>query len=450
MTSSMPCDGHWCTEPTWQQTRRLLYHKSPKGADPAYARPFFIPILLHIEGHIDVLRLQEALNAVVVRHEALRYLFHEHPGRGWRVTSTEHFCIPLTKVSPSSAIGQAMWNGDNLAGLLGVSARFAISKPIHLASYLSSDGNAHRLLMVVDHLIADWHSVMIICRDLADFYRRNVKAADVEPDRTGRAAIANIALACAKASVPEELSDLAREMRASSQVAWVDLPVRQSWEVPRQDAVATLAALTFGPDELDRVCVSWRSTRFSWLIAAVMLSLRERSSNPGYIYIYPSLREVLDGSDTSRDTVGWLGGTGLLQFRPTDATGMDLVRKCMLATAEVMDKGWAVCERLSAYTRLNDRAAAKPSVCVENNYRASQLWDFGTASAAALLNARPWVSIRGRLSFGLMAEAEGMYVRISHEPERFDPALIEHLAARTAWHLEEMFSNARQLDTSRD
>jgi hypothetical protein len=427
----------WCSDPTPQQRRRLQ-HFSAYRAEGIPARVFVIPLLVEFSGTLDVARLERALSALVVRHEALRYLFHEHVAGRWRVTSGEAGEVRLTVVDPVSDIGQAIWTADIGTKTLEQLINFRPGSVEHMVAYFCGHGDTHRLLLLVDHLVADGDSCELLLRDLAQFYRDNVTAGAVTPDVAGREGIGEFAAVCDATTLPERIMPLAEEMKAHTALAWVDLPVLQSWDVPQRDAAITDNPLPFDLEQLDAACVSANCTRFSALMTAAHVALREHSTGPGYIYLYPSLRELFDLTET----VGWFSGMAVVELEPAGLDLAELRRRYNSALGGALTDGWAISEHLHAYARTHERLPSRPSVSVHHIAESGErTWDFGTCQARELPTQQPRVPVRGRICIGLATAPDGIALRLLSEPGRFDQRVIDSLGRAAAHFLTAMVTD---------
>jgi hypothetical protein len=380
-------------------------------------------------------RLALALSTVVRRHEALRYLFHEHGEGSWRVTSTESDAFGLSEVDPESETGEIIWDaavgGDVLARLVDFGPRRAE----HLAAYLTRRGDRRRLLLVVDHMVADARACDVLLADVAEAFRKQTEPAGVVPDTAGRSGIVNMRAACDLATIPESMRPLAQVMREKSAFAWVDLPAILSWDEPQRDAIVTDVPMPFDMRAFERACAANRCTRFAALTTATHFALREISSEPGYLYLYPSVRELfgVDG------TVGWFSGMAVLELEPAGVDGANLRRRYTKAIARAVTDGWAISEQLHAYARTPERLPTRPSVTVDPVVEPSErIWDFGTCLAREIATQQPRVPVRGRICFGMAVLGENAALRLLSEPGRYSSGLIDGLARSAAAALTAM------------
>ncbi|WP_198348145.1 non-ribosomal peptide synthetase [Plantactinospora sp. KBS50] len=121
------------------------------------------PLLIHLEltlrGTLDRAALQHALDALVARHEPLRTVFSQSRG------------VPVATVWPQANLPiQPLADGETPAPALSI----ATKQPPLMAAYLARTGpDEHVLTLVLHHLVADGWSLMVLSREIAEFYQRH-------------------------------------------------------------------------------------------------------------------------------------------------------------------------------------------------------------------------------------------------------------------------------------
>jgi mycobactin peptide synthetase MbtE len=126
------------------------------------------PLLIHLEltlrGALDTAALQHALDALVARHEPLRTVFSQARG------------VPVATVWPQASVPiQPLAAGQVPAPELSIGTK----QPPLMAAYLARTGPAeHVLTLVLHHLAADGWSLMVLSREIAEYYQR-YRAGDV-------------------------------------------------------------------------------------------------------------------------------------------------------------------------------------------------------------------------------------------------------------------------------
>jgi amino acid adenylation domain-containing protein len=143
-----------------QQRLWFLSQLEPNSALYNISRAF------RLEGALDIDRLQQAVRAVVARHEVLRTTFVE-TDRG-----------PLQVVAPELDLPLQMCNvpwlpGDEVERLIALEAErpfnLAVGPLLRVTVFVASD-HEHVLLLSIHHAIADSWSVSLFFRDLAACY----------------------------------------------------------------------------------------------------------------------------------------------------------------------------------------------------------------------------------------------------------------------------------------
>ncbi|MES4909614.1 MULTISPECIES: amino acid adenylation domain-containing protein, partial [unclassified Streptomyces] len=145
---------------SFAQERLWFLHKL-EGPSPTYN----MALALRLSGDLDRSALEEAVNDVIARHEALRTVFREVDGRPCQLVLTpDQARLPLVGVPADE---------DGLHRLLNEAARhgFDLSTDIPLHGFLFELGEQSSVLMLVIHHIAgDGWSMAPLARDLVAAY----------------------------------------------------------------------------------------------------------------------------------------------------------------------------------------------------------------------------------------------------------------------------------------
>ncbi|MGY4490645.1 amino acid adenylation domain-containing protein [Pseudomonas sp. TE3610] len=126
---------------------------------------------LHLRGLLDVGSLGQALTALVSRHEVLRSRFIEsHAGLQQQVAAVTPVALPVSDLRglTGEALEQALQHwADNEA-----QAPFDLENgPLLRARLLLLDDQRYRLLLSIQHIVADGWSMNILSGELAELYR---------------------------------------------------------------------------------------------------------------------------------------------------------------------------------------------------------------------------------------------------------------------------------------
>ncbi|MYT82455.1 non-ribosomal peptide synthase domain TIGR01720/amino acid adenylation domain-containing protein [Streptomyces sp. MnatMP-M77] len=134
-----------------------------------------IPLVLELDGSLDLDALRAALTDVVERHEALRTLFPEQDGSPHQLILPAATAIPaLPFVSTSPAELEA-------AVLTAAHEPFDITTDLPLrALLLRSAPDHHHLVLVLHHIAGDGWSLAPLARHLGQAYRARLAGAEAE------------------------------------------------------------------------------------------------------------------------------------------------------------------------------------------------------------------------------------------------------------------------------
>ncbi|WP_256701518.1 non-ribosomal peptide synthetase, partial [Paenibacillus sp. P3E] len=139
-----------------QSQKRLYIIEQSEGSKLAYN----MPIAIRLSGQVDIVKLEESLNTLVMRHEAFRTSFKEKNGRIIQVIEPE-FCFEINQYNT---------NEESLSNLLEeLVTPFDLSKsPLFRAFYIQvADGNSV-LLFDMHHIIFDGTSLSLIFEELSN------------------------------------------------------------------------------------------------------------------------------------------------------------------------------------------------------------------------------------------------------------------------------------------
>ncbi|WP_062992878.1 non-ribosomal peptide synthetase [Nocardia anaemiae] len=149
-----------------QQRMWVLNRIDPES--PAYNLPFAI----RLTGALDVAALRQAVEDVLVRHEALRTRF---PTAGTGGQAYQEI-LPAAEVLPD---GLEVETGTDVLGRVVelVSAGFDVTEEVPVRARLLADGDDYVLVVVVHHISADGASLAPLARDLVTAYLARVGGA---------------------------------------------------------------------------------------------------------------------------------------------------------------------------------------------------------------------------------------------------------------------------------
>ncbi|MBV7697295.1 non-ribosomal peptide synthetase [Streptomyces sp. TRM70350] len=132
--------------------------------DDRAADLYVVQELLDLAGSVDPGRLRQALQLLLDRHPLLRASFRQLPGGEVVQRLAERVALPWR---------EADVHGTGLDELLAAdrAERFDLARPPLMRATLIRDGQRHRLLLTLHHIIADGWSVSVLLRELLAAYR---------------------------------------------------------------------------------------------------------------------------------------------------------------------------------------------------------------------------------------------------------------------------------------
>jgi len=140
------------------------------------ATMYHVPFALHLEGRLDVARLEDAFTALISRHESLRTTFHMineelrqiiHSPYSFKLEILDPEVLTRDEVKP-----QATLDAAEVTKLMEVFQRpFHLDKlPLLRAGLLRLSGDKHLLLLDVHHIITDGVSSGLLVNELSQLY----------------------------------------------------------------------------------------------------------------------------------------------------------------------------------------------------------------------------------------------------------------------------------------
>lgn len=155
ISAALPAEHY----PTYPAQARLFLIEQMEGADTAYNAP----VLLRIEGKLDVQRLQYSLQELVRRHESLRTTFEL---RGERIVQRVHAQADL-RLAVSRAGEQ------NIPAMMDAFVRpFDLSRaPLMRAGLVSCENDLHFIMLDFHHIAVDGVSMHVFFEEWSRLYR---------------------------------------------------------------------------------------------------------------------------------------------------------------------------------------------------------------------------------------------------------------------------------------
>ena len=165
-----PCDRSSATGilelPTSWAQQRLWFIDQLEGGSTAY----HLTVAARLRGEIDASALQNALNAIVQRHEVLRTVFATVDGEPRQVICAEGR-LPLRMVNLSAVDEAECETQIHLQKTEELHERFDLRKgPLIRARLLRVSAEDHTLLITMHHIISDGWSMGVFIRECAELY----------------------------------------------------------------------------------------------------------------------------------------------------------------------------------------------------------------------------------------------------------------------------------------
>lgn len=160
--------------------QRLWFLDQVEGGSAVYN----IPSAFRLRGRLDHSGLEQALNQVVARHEALRTSFTTHDGVPMQViVPTLH--VPL-RIEDLRAVPESERERDAMRRATSLVAEpFDLEAgPLMRAALLRLADEDQLLVLTVHHIIADGYSMAVMFREITELYARRDRpqpAADLSP-----------------------------------------------------------------------------------------------------------------------------------------------------------------------------------------------------------------------------------------------------------------------------
>ncbi|UQI45330.1 amino acid adenylation domain-containing protein [Streptomyces sp. HU2014] len=135
---------------------------------------YLVQELLDLAGPVDGDRLRRALQHLLDRHPLLRAGFRQLPGGRVVQRVADAVTLPWREAEASGAALTELLRADR-------AERFDLAAPPLLRATLVRDGERHRLLLTLHHIVADGWSVSVLLRELLAAYRGEELPAPFDP-----------------------------------------------------------------------------------------------------------------------------------------------------------------------------------------------------------------------------------------------------------------------------
>jgi hypothetical protein len=246
------------------------------------------PLLIHVEltlrGELDQAALQHAFDALAVRHEPLRTVFSQARG------------VPVATAWPQVSVPiQPLVAGETPEPKLSIGTK----EPPLFAAYLARLGpEEHVLTLVLHHLVADGWSLMVLTREIAEYYRR-YQAGDLDVPQPSTSFSQYVSAEREWLTGPEaaESERYWREQLAGAPPA-IELPLRPRPPKPDFRTSAEVRELTAAETSALRILTQRaEATPFMAVLAAFYAVLREITGSGDLVIGIDSVNRSWPGSE---------------------------------------------------------------------------------------------------------------------------------------------------------
>src|ERR1700733_2522939 len=300
---------------------------------------YHIPWALWLDGVLDVRALQQAWDAAMVRHEALRTTFREEAGIPVQVIEDERVArpLPLTSVEQRAA-GEREQAALALIGDLARAPFDLAAGPLVRAALVRLSPETHVLAVVMHHIVADSWSFRILFDELAADYeairRGGDPAAEEPPIQYADFAIWQIEHAEEGGYAPAERFWRAELAEAPTALPLpVDEPYRAS-QTFAAGAIGTAIDASLA-DALRRLAAQRGTTVFAVLLAAYAVVLSRLTGRDDLLIAVPMAARTRPETES---VVGLFMNTVPVRIRiDPDGTLSDLVKTVHTATARALE-----------------------------------------------------------------------------------------------------------------
>lgn len=150
---------------SFAQQRLWFLHYLESGA-----APYNLPVALRLTGRLDAGALEESLNEIVRRHDALRTSFPVREGRPVQVISPARQ-VPLLKTDVRDVPLEAREREASRLAALEAARPFDLARgPLFRARLLRLAEDQYVLIVTMHHIVSDGWSVDVFLRELAALY----------------------------------------------------------------------------------------------------------------------------------------------------------------------------------------------------------------------------------------------------------------------------------------
>ena len=398
-----------------------------------------IPWALWLDGALDVSALQQAWDAVLVRHEALRTTFRNESGVPVQVVHDEPAAWPLV----ASSVEQLAADERESAALAMIRdlarAPFDLATgPLVRTALIRLSPESHVLAVVIHHIVADGWSFRILFDELSADYEaisRGAGPVAAEPP------IQYVDFAIWQVEHAEEGGYTAAERfwRAELADASSALPLPTDAPYPARQTFAGQAVSTSIDgglaDQLRQVATGQGTTLFAVLLAAYSVVLARLTGSDDLLIAVPMAARVKRETES---VVGLFMNTVVIRVQiDRDGTLGDLLRSVHAATVRAMEHQDLPFARVVELVKPDRDPARLPLVQVM--FAMEESWTFPDRGG---LRWRPEMveidTVKLEIELAVADAPTGPQVRITYNTALFESATAERLARNLLTVLAQM------------
>ena len=398
-----------------------------------------IPWALWLDGALDVSALQQAWDAVLVRHEALRTTFRNESGVPVQVVHDELTADPLVVFSVEQlAAGEREPTALAMIHDLARAPFDLATGPLVHTALIRLSPESHVLAVVIHHIVADGWSFRILFEELSADYEaisRGGSPVTAEPPIQ----YVDFAIWQVEHAAEGGYTAADRFWRAELAGAPSALPLPTDAPYPAREthpgqAVSTIIDAGLA-DQLRQLATEHGTTRFAVLLAAYSVVLARLTGSDDLLIAVPMAARVKRETES---VIGLFMNTVAIRVQvDRDGTLGDLLRSVHAATARAMEYQDLPFVRVVELVKPDRDPVRLPLVQVM--FAMEESW---AVTDRGGLRWRPEIVENGTAKFeiGLTITdvPAGSHVRINYNAALFESATVERLAGNLLAVLAQM------------
>ena len=144
---------------------RLWFLAQLEPDNPSYN----VPVALRLKGDLNVVALEDSINAIVTRHETLRTKFAAVDGEPFQVVSTDPVTVDFIDLTLLPGVDVHVESQRLMSAAAQRPFDLGLEHPLR-ASLIKLAPDEHLLLLTMHHIVSDAWSVNILVHELSIFY----------------------------------------------------------------------------------------------------------------------------------------------------------------------------------------------------------------------------------------------------------------------------------------